>query len=89
MNEGEAIGLLIGIVEAPDPERPLLLQHWDWAETVVEAIDESRDDPALRAMVVQAVTVILDLPESDPQEAWHEVVRRRGFNEIRKGARRG
>lgn len=83
MNAGEAIGLLVGVAEAPDPESPLLLQHWDWVEAIVSAVDLSGDDPVLRAMVLPALAVILDLPKSDPQEAVHEIERRINFNSIR------
>lgn len=88
MNEGAAIGLLVGVATASDPTAPLLMQEWDWTRTFVEAIDKTSDDPVLRDMVVEALEVVLDLPKSTPGEAFKEIGRRRGFNEIRRGVRR-
>lgn len=89
MNAGEAIGLLVGLGEPESPDTPMLLQEWSWVDCIAVAIDKSADEPELRVLVLEAIDCILDLPKSKPGEAHEEVIRRRGFNDIRKGARRG
>jgi hypothetical protein len=89
VNEGEAIGLLVGTAIPPNSERPLLLQSWDWTEALIDAIDASADEPVLREMVREAVGVILDFPDSDAPAMHTELIARRNFNDIRrKGGKR-
>lgn len=89
MNPGEAIGLLVGLGDPVEPAEPLLLQEWNWVKAIAAAIDKSEEQPELRGLVLEAIDVVLDLPKSKPAEAHEEIIRRRGFNEIRKGVRRG
>lgn len=88
MNPGEAIGLLVGLGEPDSPDSPLLLQEWSWVDCIAVAIDKSADQEELRILVREAIDCVLDLPKSTPGDAHEEVIRRRGFNEIRKGVRR-
>lgn len=88
MNVGEAIGLLVGLGDPVEPDQPLLLQEWSWVKAIAAAIDKSEEQPELRGLVLEAIDVVLDLPMSKPGDAHEEVIRHRGFNQIRRGARR-
>lgn len=88
MNAGEAIGLLVGLGDPVEPDQPLLLQEWNWTKAIAAAIDKSSEQAELRGLVYEAINVILDLPPSKPGEVHDEILRRRDFNEIRRGVRR-
>lgn len=84
MNAGEAIGLLVGLGDPPEAGSPLLVQEWNWASAISDAVESSAGEPVLRTLVLEAIGIILDLENCTPGDAFEEINRRHGFNAIRK-----